>query len=600
MENAIRNVAIIAHVDHGKTTLVDALLRQSDSFTTKEDRAHLIMDSNELERERGITIFSKNAAVRYRDYKINIIDTPGHADFGGEVERIMSMANGVLLLVDARDGPMPQTKFVLKKALQVGHRVIVVINKIDVPQVRVNWVLEQTFGLFIDLGATDEQANFPVLYASAIQGKAGRSPDLNAMENIYPVFDAIIEHIPAPKILNTPTQMLVVSVVYDDYKGQIAIGSLVSGSLRQNQQVMRIQTDGTRVPARITALMTFDGLNRVEVPAIAAGDIVAVAGIEPVKIGETIADYDQPLQLPIIAIDEPTVKMNFSVNSSPFAGTEGKFSTARHLKMRLERETLSDVALKVEPVGGSDSLFTVFGRGELHLAILIEKMLREGYEFQVGKPQVILKEEDGQKKEPFEDLYIECPEGSSGLVIEKMGRRKGEMKDMKVGKEVATMHFLISTRGLIGYRSEFLTDTRGEGIINALFHGYLPYLGDLHTDRHGSLVAHEAGTSTMYGLVQAQGRGKLFIGPGEKVYEGMIVGQNSRAEDINVNVCKEKKLSNMRSVGEGAIESFHAPHTLSLEESIEYLGDDELLEVTPRHLRLRKVHLQKHDRKRAK
>ncbi|MEX1997784.1 MAG: translational GTPase TypA [Candidatus Andersenbacteria bacterium] len=599
MEPAIRNVAIIAHVDHGKTTLVDALLRQSESFTTKEDRAHLIMDSNELERERGITIFSKNAAVRYRGHKINIIDTPGHADFGGEVERIMSMVNGVLLLVDAKDGPMPQTKFVLKKALAAGHPVVVVINKIDIPQARVQWVLDQTFNLFVDLGATDEQANFPVLYASAIAGKAGAQADLASMENIFPVFDAIVKHIPAPKILDTPTQMLVVNVVYDAYKGQIAIGSLVSGSLCKNQPVMRIKADGTQVPARLTAVMTFDGLSRVEVPEITAGDTVAVAGIEGIKIGETIADYDHPRQLPTITIDEPTVKMNFAVNTSPFAGTEGEFSTARHLKTRLERETLSDVALKVEAVNGSDSLFTVLGRGELHLAILIEKMLREGYEFQVGKPQVIYKEADGQTLEPFEDVYIECPGIRAGVVIEKMGQRKGVMKDMKVEKGVAIVHFLVSTRGLIGYRSEFLTDTRGEGIMSTLFHGYLPALADLQLAHHGSLIAHEGGTSTLYGLLQAQGRGKLFIGPGEQVYEGMIIGQHARADDLDVNVCKEKKLTNIRSAGEGVAENFHTPRALSLEESIEYLSDDELLEITPQHLRLRKAALKKHERKRT-
>lgn len=599
MEIKIRNVAIIAHVDHGKTTLVDAMLRQSDAFVVKEDGQNLIMDSNELERERGITIFSKNAAVRYQGHKINIIDTPGHADFGGEVERIMSMVNGAILLVDAQDGPMPQTKFVLKKALEAGHRVIVVINKIDIPQARVQWVLDQTFSLFVDLGATDAQADFPVLYASALQGKAGLNADLSIMEGVTPLFDAIIKYVPAPQVLTTPLQMLVVNVAYDSYKGQIAVGPLRAGSLRKNQRIVRIQTDGTQTPATVTALMTFDGLQRVEVEAVDAGDIVAVAGIEPVKIGETIADAEKPVALPIILIDEPTVKMNFSVNTSPFAGTEGEFSTARHLKNRLERETLNDVALKVEPFSGSDSIFTVFGRGELHLAILIEKMLREGYEFQVGKPQVILKEEAGKKLEPFEDIYIECPEQYSGTVIEKMGIRKGKMKDMHVERGVATLHFLISTRGLIGYRAEFLTDTHGEGVMSALFYSYLPYVGDIQMNHQGSLVAHEAGTTTLYGLLQIQARGKLFLEPGVKVYAGMIVGQNARAEDIVVNVCKEKKQTNIRSAGEGVAESFHKPIQLSLEECIEYLGDDELLEVTPKNLRLRKMYLNKNDRKRS-
>ncbi len=600
MENNIRNVAIIAHVDHGKTTLVDALLRQSESFKTDESAGDLIMDSNELERERGITIFSKNAAVKYKGFKINIVDTPGHADFGGEVERIMGMVNGVLLLVDAKDGPMPQTKFVLKKALEAGHRVIVVINKIDVPQARVEWVLDETFGLFVDLGANDEQANFPVLYASAIQGKAGQTPDLATMENILPVFDSIITHVPAPKILDTPMQMLAVNVIYDDYKGQIAIGPLLSGKLVKNMPVMRIMTDGTKVPSKLTAVMTYDGLARVEVQEITAGDIVAVSGIEGVKIGETIADIENPLQLPVVLIDESTVKMNFSVNTSPFAGNEGEFSTARHLKNRLAREVLSDVALKVEPYQGSDSSFVVYGRGELHLAILVEKMLREGYEFQVGKPQVIMKEVDGKKMEPFEDVYIECPEVATGTVIEKMGKRKGEMKDMRVDRTIAHMHFLVSTRGLIGYRSEFLTDTKGEGIMNTIFHKYLPYLGEIKVDHHGSLIAYESGVTTEYGLVQIQDRGKLFVGPQTQVYEGMIVGQHSRSEDLDVNVCKEKKLTNMRSAGEGVSEHFNVPLTLSLEESIEYLGDDELLEVTPKSLRLRKMYLSKHERKKAK
>lgn len=599
MSDNIRNVAIIAHVDHGKTTLVDALLRQSESFATKEDGKNLIMDSNELERERGITIFSKNASVTYKGYKINIIDTPGHADFGGEVERIMSMANGVLLLVDAKDGPMPQTKFVLKKALEAGHKVIVVINKIDVPEARVDWVLGETFGLFVDLGATDEQADFTVLYASAINGKAGLKADLSEMKDITPVFDTIIEHVPAPQTSDAPMQMHVVNVVYDAYKGQIAIGPLKSGSIKKLQKVMRITKEGKNVPSEVSFVMTFDGLARVEVPEAVAGDIVAIAGIEPITIGETLADINNPVQLPTIHIDEPTVKMSFSVNTSPFAGTEGEFSTARHIKARLEREILSDVALQVKAADGTDSMFTVFGRGELHLSILIEKMLREGYEFQVGKPQVIIIEKDGKKQEPFEDVYIECPEVATGTVIEKLSKRKGEMKDMRVENGTAHMHFLVSTRGLIGYRSAFLTDTRGEGIINTIFHGYLPHLGEITIDHHGSLIAHESGVSTTYGLVGAQGRGKLFIGPQVKVYEGMIVGQHSRAEDLDVNICKEKQLTNMRSAGEGVSEAFHPPVQMSLEECVEYLGDDELLEVTPKSLRLRKMNLRKQDRKRG-
>jgi len=596
----IRNIAIIAHVDHGKTTLVDALLRQSESFKIKDELDNgLIMDSNELERERGITIFSKNASVTYKDFKINIVDTPGHADFGGEVERIMSMVNGALLLVDAKDGPMPQTKFVLKKALQAGHKIIVVINKIDVPQARPNWVLEKTFDLFVELGATDEQAEFPVIYASAKQGKAGFAPDLASMHDVQCIFQTIVKEIKPPQVLDGPTQMLVVNVAYDSYKGQIAIGPLIAGSLAKNQSVMLMKTDGARVPAKIIAIMTFDGLARVEVPQVEAGDLIAVATSETIKIGETIADITNPVALPPITIEEPTVKMQFSINTSPFAGKEGQFSTARHLKERLDRELLNDVALHVLRSSSSDSSFTVSGRGELHLAILIEKMRREGYEFQVAKPEVILKEDAGKKLEPFEDAFIECPESAAGTVIEKMGRRKGEMKDMKVERGIAFMHFLVSTRGLIGYRSEFLTDTKGEGIVNTLFHGYEPYAGELKANVHGSLVAFESGVSMLYGLLGAQERGQLFIGSAVEVYAGMVVGQNAKSDDIEVNVCKEKRLSNMRSKGEGTAEHFDTPRNLSLEESIEYLGDDELLEVTPKSLRIRKTILDPILRKRT-
>lgn len=600
MGKNIRNIAIIAHVDHGKTTLVDALLRQSEDFAIQQETRGLIMDSNELEQERGITIFSKNASITYKDFKINIVDTPGHADFGGEVERIMNMVQGVLLLVDAKDGPMPQTKFVLKKALEAGHRVIVVINKIDLQDARPDWVLNRTFDLFVELGATSSQAEFPVLYASALEGKAGFEPHLATMENVQPLFDTVIKEIPGPIIAGGPTQMLVVNISYDNYKGQIAVGFLAAGTLKKNQQVMRIKTDGTKVPSRITAVMTFDGLNQVEVDEVEAGDIVALTGIEGVRIGETIADFENPVALPPLHIDEPTVKMSFSVNTSPFAGQEGEYSTARFLKDRLEQELLNDVALRVESAGNnSDSSFTVSGRGEFHLAILIEKMRREGYEFQVGKPEVIFKEEQGKLLEPFEDIYIECPEQYSGTVIEKVGSRKGEMLDMKVDRGIAFLRFLVSTRGFIGYRSEFLTDTKGEGIFNTLFHGYKPFLGDIKPRNHGSLIAHETGTSNTYGLLNAQERGQLFIGPGVSVYEGMIVGKNAKPQDLEVNICKTKQLSNMRSKGEGVSEHFDTPLTLSLEECIEYLGDDELLEVTPKSLRLRKAILTALKRKRA-
>lgn len=601
MSQNIRNIAIIAHVDHGKTTLVDALLRQSEAFKIKEEENQgLIMDSNELERERGITIFAKNAAVKYKDFKINIVDTPGHADFGGEVERIMSLVDGVLLLVDAKDGPMPQTKFVLRQALQAGHRVIVVINKVDLPEARTQWVLDHTFDLFVELGATDAQADFPVIYASAIQGKSGFEPDLAKMQDVQPIFETIVKEIPAPNVNEgKPMQMLVVNLAYDNFKGQIAIGRLFSGNLKKNQAIARLTMDGKNIPARITSVMTFDGLSRREVDEVFAGDVIAVAGIEGIRIGDTIADPENPVALPAIKIEEPTVKMTFGINTSPFAGNEGEFSTARQLKDRLERELLSDVALRMEAAAGSDSSWIISGRGELHLSILIEKMRREGYEFQVAKPEVIMHEENGVLSEPYEDVFIETPEQFAGTVIEKMGRRKGEMKDMKSDRGVSYLSFTVPTRGLIGYRSEFLSDTKGEGIFNSLFHGYQPHAGDMKAIQHGSLVAFESGTATQYGLLAAQERGQLFIMPGTAVYEGMIVGQNAKVEDLEVNVCRAKKMSNMRSKGEGAADHFDTPRNLSLEESVEYLGDDELLEVTPKSLRLRKKLLNKNDRKNA-
>ncbi|MFH0873396.1 MAG: translational GTPase TypA [Candidatus Komeilibacteria bacterium] len=598
MTKKIRNIAIIAHVDHGKTTLVDALLRQSEKFTTKI-QTDLIMDSNELERERGITIFSKNAAVTYKGYKINIVDTPGHADFGGEVERIMSLVDGVLLLVDAKDGPMPQTKFVLSKALQAGHKVIVVINKIDLSEARPQWVLNQTFDLFVELGANDDQVEFPVIYASATAGKAGLEAHLERLKDVQPVFDAVIKYIPAPKVGTDPMQMLVVNIAYDNFKGQIAIGRLLSGTLKQGQSVVLLKPDGTKVSQKISSVMIYDGLLRKEVSEVEAGDIIAVAGVDNIRIGDTIADITDPRPLAPINIEEPTVKMNFAVNNSPFYGQDGTYQTARHLKERLQRELLNDVALKVEPSEGTDSAFTVSGRGELHLSILIEKMRREGFEFQVSKPQVIFKEKGDQKLEPYEEVFIECPEAVSGMVIEKMGKRKGLMKNMKVDRGQAHLHFVVPTRGLIGYRSEFLTDTKGQGIINTLFHGYEAYGGDLESNNRGSLVAFEAGISNLYGLLNAQERGQLFIGPAVKVYEGMIVGKNSRSEDLEVNICKTKQLSNMRSKGDGKADHFDTPVNLSLEEAIEYIGEDELLEVTPKNLRLRKTILNSLQRKRS-
>ena len=492
----LRNIAIIAHVDHGKTTLVDSLLKQSEDFKVKADAVNeLIMDSNELERERGITIFSKNAAVKYKDFKINIVDTPGHADFGGEVERIMRMVDGVLLLVDAKEGPMPQTKFVLRKAIQAGHKAIVVINKIDKPDARPEWVLNQTFDLFVELGANDEQANFPVIYASAIQGKAGSEPDLSKMTDVQPLFEAIVKHIPAPKINESaPLQFLTVNLAYDNYKGKIAVGRLYSGVLKKGMAIAHINRSGKISKTQLTAVMLFDGLARVDVDEARAGDIVAIAGIPDISIGETIADVNDPQALPTIKIDEPTIKMTFSVNTSPFAGREGKYTTSRNLKERLEREIETDVALSVKQADSVDR-WIVAGRGELHLAILIEKMRREGHELQVSKPQVIFKEVDGKTLEPMELVSIEVPEKFSGAVIEQMGKRLGVMKDMRVDRGTSFMDFAIPTRGLIGFRNDFLTNTKGLGVINSIFLGYEEFKGEFSANPHGSLVASEGGSS---------------------------------------------------------------------------------------------------------
>mgnify|MGYP001597732611 FL=1 len=558
------------------------------------------MDSNELEKERGITIFSKNAAIKYKDFKINIVDTPGHADFGGEVERIMRMVDGVLLLVDAKEGPMPQTKFVLRKAIQAGHRAIVVINKIDKPDARSEWALNATFDLFIELGANDEQANFPVIYAAAIQGKAGTEPDLAKMAGIQPLFDAIIKHIPAPKIDSTkPLQMLTVNLAYDNYKGKIAIGRLYSGVLKKGMSAAHINRSGQIKKIQITSLMLFDGLNKVDVEEAQAGDIVAVAGIPDVSIGETIADPANPEALPVIKIDEPTIKMTFGVNTSPFSGKEGQYTTSRNLKERLERAIETDVALIVAPTGSPDR-WIVAGRGELHLSILIENMRREGYELEVSKPQVIFKEENGKKLEPIELVSIEVPEKFSGSAIEMMGKRLGLMKDMRVDRGQVFMDFAVPTRGLIGFRNEFLTNTKGLGIMNSLFLGYEEYRGDLNANQHGSLVSTETGVSNSYGLINAQGRGQLFIGPGVDVYEGMVVGQNAKTDDVMVNICKAKELTNFRTKNFGVQEQLEVPREMDLEDSLDYIGDDEFVEVTPKNIRIRKSMLSENDRRKVK
>lgn len=595
----IRNIAIIAHVDHGKTTLVDALLRQSKTRLNKETVGQeMIMDSNELERERGITIFSKNASVHYGDIKINIIDTPGHADFGGEVERVLNMADGCLLLVDAKEGPMPQTRFVLKKALEMGHKIIVVINKIDKDGARPDFALNATMELFLELGANDTSLDFPVIYASGRDGLAGLEPNLKTMENINPLFEAIITHIPSPIVdREKPLQMLVTSISRDEFKGRIAVGRIYRGSIKANQDIIHINRAGVQQKYRLVSLMSFEGLGKMEAEMIEAGDIAAIAGIPDITIGETVADAEHPEALPLIAIDQPTVKMTFMVNNSPFAGREGQFCTSRQLSERLMKELETDVALRVEE--RDKTSWDVSGRGELHLAILIERMRREGYEFQVSRPQVIAREIDGKKMTPYEKVFIEVPNEYHGTIIQKMGMRKGELKEMRNHNDIVLLEFIIPTRGLFGYRSEFLTDTKGLGILNASFYDYLPDPGAWKERNNGSLVAHESGETNLYGLMNVQDRGVLFLGHGVEVYEGQVVGRNSRSEDIRVNVCKTKQLSNMRSKGEGSDEHFNVPKTMDLEDALEYISDDELVEITPQTIRIRKLYLTEHEAKKA-
>ncbi len=596
----LRNIAIIAHVDHGKTTLVDALLKQSENFKIKTDNpTDLIMDSNELEREKGITIFSKNASIKYKETKINIVDTPGHADFGGEVERIMRMVDGALLLVDAKEGPMPQTKFVLRKAIEAGHKIIVVINKIDKSDARPNWALNATYDLFIELGATDEQIDFPVIYASAVLGKAGTEPDLKTMKNIEPLFQAIIDRIPAPKAdKNGPLQMLTVNLQYDNYRGRIAVGRLYSGVLKKGAWVSHINRRGEIKKVQIANVMLFDGLNRIDVPEAVAGEIVAVSGIPEISIGETIAALENPKALPIIHIDEPTIKMTFGVNTSPFVGREGEYTTSRNLRERLIKELETDVALKVEETDKADR-FIVSGRGELHLAILIEKMRREGYELEVSKPQVIFKENESGVTEPIETVSIEVPEEYAGVIIEMMGKRLAKMKDMNIDNHTMKMDFEIPTRGLIGVRNEFMTSTKGSGIMNTLFSGYAPYKGKLAESTHGSIITTETGITNNYGLVSAQGRGKLFMGAGVEVYEGMVIGENAKSRDELVNVCRQRELTNFRAKNDGLQDQLEVPLKLTLEDALDYIHDDELVEITPKSIRIRKRYLTENDRRKA-
>ena len=594
----IRNIAIIAHVDHGKTTLVDSLLRQSKTRLDKEMvDTTCIMDSNELERERGITIFSKNASVVWKETKINIIDTPGHADFGGEVERVLKMADGALLLVDAKEGPMPQTRFVLKKALEMKLKIVVVINKIDKPDARINYVINKVYDLFIDLGADDEIIDFPIVYSSSKLGVAGLQPDIKKMTDISPIFEAILEYIPALQVeADKPLQMLVTTIGADNYKGRIATGRIYSGSIKSGQEIAHINRSGQMKKCLVTSLLSFQGLNRVEVSQAQAGDIIAVAGISDITIGETIADPGNPIALPLLNIEEPTVKATISVNSSPLAGREGQFSTSRQLRERLYRELETDVAMKIEDgkaalgePGGAGGGWIVSCRGELHLAIFVERMRREGYEFQVSRPQAIVKIIEGKKMIPYEQLYIEVPEQYAGTVIQKIGSRFGEMQKMETIEGITFLEFIIPTRGLLGYRLEFLTDTRGAGIMNSIFLDFRPDRANWPERDRGSLIAYESGTTHLYGLVNVQDQGELFVKDGVEVYKGQVVGQHTRAGDLRVNVCKMKALSNMRSKGDGSTEHFNTPRVMSLEDSLEYIGDDELVEVTPKNVRIRKV-----------
>ncbi len=606
----LRNIAIIAHVDHGKTTLVDGMLRQASVFRENQQVAERIMDSNDLERERGITILAKNTAIHIHDsetnqeVKINIVDTPGHADFGGEVERVLNMVDGVLLLVDAAEGPRPQTRFVLKKALELGHRAIVVINKVDRKDASTDRVLNETFDLFIELGATDEQAEFPVVYAIATAHQAGLTPEVSS--DLQPLFETILREIPAPQVdPDAPLQMLVTTLDYNAYRGLTAIGRVFAGKIQAGQSVSRLTLKGEQLPETIRYLYEQDGLERIEIEEATAGDIVAVAGLEGIEIGETLADPEFPKALPAIKVEEPTVRMAFGVNTSPFAGREGRWGTSRRLRERLFNELKSNVALRVEETDSADT-FIVSGRGELHLAILIETMRREGYEFQVSRPEVILHEgPDGKMEEPYEEVFIETPPETVGVVVEMLGKRRGEMTNM-IDSATGTvlLTFVVPTRGMLGFRYQFLTATRGLGVMNTIFHSYGPASGVITSRSRGSLIAWEDGTTTTFGLKNAEERGTLFLTPGRDVYAGMVVGEHQRPGDLEVNVVKAKHLTNMRNSIRDIEVRLTPPRDMSLDECIEYLADDELLEVTPKSLIIRKRILDHHIRgrevKRAK
>jgi GTP-binding protein len=593
----IRNIAIIAHVDHGKTTLVDKMIHAAKVFKDHEVTGELILDNNDQERERGITIFAKNVAINYKGMKINVIDTPGHADFGGEVERVLNMADGVLLLVDAFEGPMPQTRFVLQKALQMGKKPLVVINKVDKPNCNPDWAHEQVFDLMFALDATEEQLDFPVVFGSAKQGWMSHDWKKPA-EDITVLLDDIIKYVLEPKVSQGTTQMLVTSLDFSNYIGRIAVGRLTRGKLAANQAVSLVKKDGTIQKHRIKQLFVFDGLAKKEVPEVEAGDICAVVGVEGFEIGDTIADYENPEALDPISIDEPTMSMLFTINDSPFFGKEGKYVTSRHVRERLEKELEKNLAMRMEETDSSDS-FMVFGRGVLHLSILIETMRREGYELQIGQPQVIIKEINGQKCEPVEELTIDVPEETSGKCIELVTRRKGVMKSMEPKGDRFLLRFDIPSRGIIGLRSNILTATQGEAIMTHRFEGYEPWKGEIAGRQNGSLIVMETGTAIAYSLDNLQDRGVFFIDPGEEVYEGQVIGENNRPHDLVINVTKNKKLTNHRASGSDDKASLPPPRRFTLEEALEYIQEDEYVEVTPKSIRLRKVHLNEHDRKRA-
>ncbi len=595
----IRNIAIIAHVDHGKTTLVDHLLKQTGAFRQNQQVEKRIMDSNALEKERGITILAKNLSIHYKKCKINIIDTPGHADFGGEVERTLKMVDGVLLLVDAAEGPLPQTKFVLKKSLELGLKPIVVINKIDRKDARPNDVLNEIFDLFVSLGASDDQLDFPYVYAIAKQGIAKLNIE-DESDNLLPLLDVIIEKVPKPFAdLEAPFQMLISAIDYNDYLGRIGIGRIHKGVLRTGDNMILISKEGNRTEAKITRLYSFESIKRVEADELTSGDIGGIAGLEDVDIGDTISSPKNTVPLPFVAIDEPTITMNFMVNNSPFAGTEGKYVTTRNISERLSKELKSNVSLRVEMTDSPDS-FKVSGRGELHLSILIENMRRENYELQVTRPEVILKKIADVISEPMEHVIIDVPDEFVGIVIEKLGKRKAEMKNMLTFNENTRVEFIIPSRGLIGYRSEFMTDTKGTGILHHNFHGYEPYKGDIVHRQRGALVALETGAASAYAMFKLQERSVFFIDPGTRVYEGMVVGENSRNNDMRVNVTKTKQLTNMRASGADEAIRLEPPTIHTLEQAIEWITDDEYVEVTPQSIRIRKRYLTEMDRKNAR